>query len=582
MNHEIAQAFRDIAGILEIKGENRFRIRAYERAAQNIERLNEDINEYIRKDSLSEIPGIGKDLSEKIKEFAKTGGISLLVDLKKTIPEGLPDLLKIPSVGPRTASLLYKKLNIKNVADLERAIAEGKLGHIFGSRAPQPKGPGFLPGIREKTVKNMLRGIDLFKSSKERMTLGAAIQIANVFIDGLSKLKGIKRIDAAGSLRRCKETVRDIDILVASNKPQEIMKAFTELPQAKEIIASGETKSSVRTTEDIQVDCRAVSEKKYGATLLYFTGSKNFNIKLRQMAIKKGMKLNEYGIFKEGLPVAAGTEKEIFKALGLAYIPPELREDTGEIELAGQNKLPELIELSDIRGDLHVHSLWSDGNNTIGEMAGQAQKIGYSYLGVTDHSQSLIVANGLSCRRLKKKKKEIEGLNKSFKKFRLLFSTEVDIDSNGKIDYSNRILAEFDIVVAAIHTGFKQSKQQLTKRVIAACNNKYVNIISHPTGRLWGSRDPYDIDFQEILHVARETNTILELNAFPQRLDLDSRLCRWAKDSGVRVSIDTDAHDVSQLSSMNLGVCIARRGWLSKEDCINTLTVDKLLETIKK
>jgi len=567
-NLEISTIFRDIAKILEIKGDNPFRIRAYERAAQNIEGLSEDIENFIQGDRLTEIPGIGKDISEKIKEIVRTGKLKALADLKKTIPGGLLDLLNIPSVGPKTAKLLYEKLKIKNIPDLEKAIKANKLEGIFG--------------IKEKTIENILKGIALLKRGKERMTLAVAIQVADEFTSALKRLPEAKKISTAGSLRRQKETVRDIDILVISEKPEKIMDAFVDLSLVKEALAKGETKSSVRTKDDVQVDCRVVEEKSFGAALLYFTGSKNFNIKLRQLAIRKGLKINEYGVFRKNKFVAGKTEEEIFKLLGMSYVEPELREDSGEIELAREFKLPRLIEVKDIKGDLHVHSQWSDGGNTIEEIVHACQRRGYAYVAITDHSQSLKVAGGLSIAELKKKRQEIDKINKNLKGFRVLYGTEVDIDSAGNLDYKDEILSEFDIVIAAIHMGFKQSKEQLTKRITSACKNKYVHIIAHPTGRLWGTRDAYDLDLEEILKVARQTNTCLEINAFPQRLDLNNLNCRRAKEMGVKLALGTDAHITEQLETMKLGISVARRGWLAADDVINTLDVSALLKTIRK
>ena len=567
-NFEVAKIFRDIAKILEIKEDNPFRIRAYERAAQNIEGLSEDLEEYVRKDTFPKIPGIGKDLENKIKEIINTGRLKFYEDLKKTLPQGLLDIGNIPSVGPKTTKLLYEKLKIKSLTDLEKAIAKNKLQGIFG--------------IKEKTIENIQKGIALLKRGKERMTLAQAMAVAEEFQDALKKLSEVKKMAFAGSLRRQKETVRDVDILVISDKPSKVMSAFIRIPSVKDILAEGATKSSVRTKSDVQVDCRVVESKSFGAALLYFTGSKNFNIKLRQLAIRKGLKINEYGVFRKNTFVAGRTEEEIFKKLGMVYIEPEMREDTGEIELALKNELPKLIATKDLKGDLHVHSSWSDGNNTIEEMARAAKEFGYSYIAITDHSQSLRVASGLKVADLKKKKQEIEKLNKRLKNFRVLYGTEVDIDSDGKIDYKDSVLKEFDIVVAAIHTGFKQTKAQLTRRLVAACKNKYVQILAHPTGRLWGVRDPYDIDFEELLKVARDTNTHLEINAFPDRLDLNDLHARRARESGVKLVISTDAHETSQLSVVQFGLAVARRAWLRKEDVINTLSCEALLKEVRK
>ncbi len=573
-NFEISGIFRNIANILEIKGDIIFKIRAYERAAQNIEGLTEDIEDYARQDRLREIPGIGVDLANKIKEFIDTGKIQTYEELKKTVPQGILELLLIPGVGPKTAKLLFDKLEIQNIQDLEKAIKGGKLENI--------------PGIKEKTIENILKGIGIFKKSKERMPLAQAMQEAEQFVGSLRELAAARNVTVAGSLRRRKETVRDIDILVISARPQEVMDMFVKLEPVKEILSKGQTKASVRTKDGVQIDCRVVENKSFGAALLYFTGSKNFNIKLRQLAIKKGFKINEYGVFAKGNGeknqryIGGKTEEEIFKLLGLAFIEPELREDNGEIELAQNNKLPYLIELEDIKGDLHTHSTWSDGNNTIEEMVRAAKEKGYSYIAITDHSQSLKVARGLSVADLKEKRLQIDKLNKNLKGFRVLFGTEADIDSEGNIDYPDAVLEEFDVVVAAIHSGFKQSREKITQRLIKACANKYVHIVAHPTGRLWGTREPYEIDLNELFKAARQTNTQMEINAFSQRLDFNDLNCRHAKEMGVKLAINTDSHTIEQLDSMKFGISVGRRGWLGKEDVINTLPLDELLKTIRK
>lgn len=564
----MAEIFREIAKILQIKGDNPFRIRAYEKAAQNISDLTQDVAVLARQERLFDIPGIGEDLADKITEIVDTGRLKACEELKKSIPAGVLELLNIPSVGPKTAKLLYDELKIQGVEGLEKAIKQGRLKGIFG--------------IKEKTVDNMLKGIEVFKRGKERMPLFQALQAAEEFITGLGKMPEVKKAVCAGSLRRQKETVRDIDILVISGKPAKVMDAFTRIASVRDVLAKGDTKSSVRTKEDVQVDCRVLEEKSFGAALLYFTGSKNFNIKIRQIAIRKGLKINEYGVFRNDRFIGGRTEEEIFKILGLAYIEPELREDTGEIELAAEFKLPELIELKDIAGDLHVHSKWSDGSNTIEQLAGAFRKRGYSYIAVTDHSQSLKVAGGLSVAELKKKKREIDKANKGLKDFRLLFGTEVDIDSQGRLDYKDGVLKQFDVVVAAIHTGFKQSKAQLTRRLVKACENKYCHIIAHPTGRLWGVREPYEIDLDQVLKAARQTNTHLEINAFTQRLDLNDSGCRRAREMGVKLAIGTDSHITGQAEMMKLGVSVARRGWLTRLDVINTLALTELIKEIRK
>ncbi len=577
-NLKVAEIFSNIARILEIKQDNPFRIRAYEKAAQNIKDLSEDIQTLISEERLSDISGIGKDLAAKIEEIVSTGRLKSYEDLKKSIPSGLLDLVNIPSIGPKTAWALYKKLKIKSIKDLEKAIKTNKLIGLFG--------------IKQKTIDNIKQGLSFLKKGKERMPLASAIQTANEFIAPLEKLAYVKKISPAGSLRRQKETVRDIDILIVSSKPAKVMDKFTQLPIVKSIQAKGGTKSSVLTRQDTQADCRVVSDKSFGAALVYFTGSKNFNIKLRTIAIKMGFKINEYGIFAQGKSrsksalrdkyLAGRTEEEVFKLLKMCYIPPELREDSGEIELAMKDKLPKLVDINQIRGDIHMHSTWSDGANSIEEMTKAARKRNYSYIAITDHSQGLKVAGGMSISELKKKKKEIERINRGLRGFRVLYGTEVDIDSEGELDYPDRILREFDVVVAAIHTGFKQSKAKLTQRLIKACHNRYVHIIAHPTGRLWGVRDSYELDFDKLLKVCRQTNTALEINAFPDRLDLNDVNARHAKTESVRLAIGTDAHTTEALTTMQLGVSVARRAWLDEKDLLNTLPVEKFLKTIKK
>ncbi|MDD5348409.1 MAG: DNA polymerase/3'-5' exonuclease PolX [Candidatus Omnitrophica bacterium] len=568
-NKLVSDIFRHIAEILEIKGENVFRIRAYQRAADTIEGIPEDIEQFVTEGRLTEIPGIGTDLAAKITELVSTGKLKFYEDLQETVPESVLQLLAIPDVGPRTAALLYERLKIKNIDDLERAISAGRLSGI--------------PGIKDRTIENIRKGIAFLKRGRERMPLARALQVADGFVSALKRIEDVEQLSFAGSLRRSKETVRDIDILVVSSKPAKVMDAFIGAADKSQVLAKGETKASIRTAEDIQVDCRVVEKRSYGAALLYFTGSKDFNIRLRMIAQKKGWKINEYGVFDgKGKLLAGATEDRIFKLFKMQYIEPELRENSGEIELALKDSLPRLIELKDVKGDLHCHSDYSDGGNSIEEMALAAQERGYSYVAISDHSQSLKVANGVSVTDLAKKKKEIESVNRKLKNFRVLFGTEVDIDPEGRIDYPDEVLKGFDIVVAAIHLGFKQPKEKLTLRLVRACANKYVHIIAHPTGRLWGTRDAYELDMQELMKAARDTNTALEVNSFPDRLDLNDGNCRLAKKSGVRICINTDAHAVGHLGSMPLGVAVARRGWLEAVDVLNTLPLEKLLKVIKK
>ncbi len=568
-NSYIADIFRGIAELLEIKGDNPFRIRAYLRAAENIDALKYDIEEYASSNRLEDLPGVGKDLALKIDEIIGSGKCRHYEDLKKLVPEGVVRMLEIPSVGPKTAKLFFDSLKIRSVDELKEAALSGSL---LG-----------LPGIKQKTVYNILKGIELFKKGKERMDLLTATSVSGSFIDELKNIKEVSKILAAGSLRRMKETVKDIDILVASKNPKKVSDAFIALPQVKRVLARGETKSSVLTNDDIQVDLRVLRPGSFGAALLYFTGSKNHNIRLRKQAIKLRLKINEYGVFdKNDRRLSSNTEKEMYKALGLDYIEPQMREDSGEIEAALEHRLPRLLNLKDIRGDFHVHTDHSDGRGTIEEMAAEAVRLGYDYVCLADHSGSLKVARGLDRERLQGKKRELDKARAKLKNIKILFGSEVEIDSNGDLDYKDKDLSQFDIVIAAIHSGFKQTKGQLTKRIVKACKNKYVHIIAHPTGRLWPTREPYEIDLKEIFKVARETNTALEINAQPYRLDLCDASARLAKESGVRLAISTDSHDVRSMSYMKFGIGLAKRAWLESRDVLNSLKTDALLKAIKK
>jgi DNA polymerase (family 10) len=568
-NQDIVRIFNDIADLLEIKGENPFRIRAYRRAALNIESLTKDVAA-IPKEELMEVPGIGQDLAGKIEEYVKTGKVQAYEDLKKDVPEGLGVLLSVPSLGPKTAKLLSDKLKVKNLEDLERLAREHKLSG--------------LPGIKEKTEENILKGIEMLKRGMERQPLGKVFPIANDIVEHLRKRAPVDKISIAGSIRRWKDTIRDIDILTTSRDPKAVMNTFVHMPQVKDVLMHGPTKSSVITGEGIQVDLRVVEENSFGAALAYFTGSKGHNIRLREMAVKAGLKINEYGIFREKDDKKIGGEKEedVYRILGLSYVPPELREDTGEIEAAAEGRLPNLVELGDIKGDLHVHTKRSDGSHDFDELIEEARKRGYRYIAITDHSKGLGIARGLSEERLAEEMKEIEAINRKLKGFRLLAGVEVDIRGDGRMDFPDDLLKKMDIVVASIHSGFRQSRQQIMKRMVSAMRNPYVSVIAHPTGRLIGERDPYDVDISELLRIARETGTAIEINAYPLRLDLNDVHAKMAKEMGVRVVISTDTHITSQFNYMSYGVSIARRGWLEKKDVLNTMSYPSLMKALKK
>lgn len=567
-NQEIAKIFNEIADLLEIKGENPFRVRAYRRAAQNIDGLPQSV-ENIPKEELLKIPGIGQDLAGKIEEYLRTGEIEAHRELKKEVPDGLLTLLSVPGLGPKTAKLLYEKLKIKDIDDLERLALEHKIAG--------------LPGIKEKTEQNILKGIEMMKRGKERQPLGKVLPIAMDIVENLKKSFLVERIDLAGSLRRWKDTIRDIDILVTSKYPKEVMKTFIHLPHVKEVLMHGPTKSSIVTHENIQVDLRVVEKDSYGAALAYFTGSKAHNIRIREMAMKRGLKINEYGIFRESdnRKIGGEDEEDVYRVLGLPYIPPELREDHGEIEAAMEGKLPELIDVKDIKGDLHVHSKWSDGSYNFQQLIDAAKKKGYSYIAITDHSKGLGVAKGLTGQRLLEQKREIQKINEGLRDFRIVHGVEVDIRSDGSLDIDDETLKELDIVVASIHSGFKQPKKQLTYRLVSAMKNPYVSIIAHPTGRLIGERDPYEVDMDEILEVAKKTYTALEINAYPLRLDLNDTYAKRAKEMGISLVISTDTHLLTHYDYMDYGIHVARRGWLTKRDVLNTLDVKELLKRLK-
>jgi len=569
-NLELSRMFDRIARMLKIKGENPFKIRAYEKITLVLENLPIDIETIYQQGRLNNIPGVGEGIAKKIEEFLTTGKLEYYEKLKETIPSGVIELLDISEVGPKTAKLLYEELGVDNIEKLEKAVRQHQIKD--------------LPGMGEKSETNILRGIELYKRRKERVLLGTALPLAEEIVESLHQLKETDKISFAGSLRRKKETIGDIDILVTSQKPEKIMKTFTSLPQVREILVEGPTKSSVITKDDIHIDVRVVEPISFGAALQYFTGSKAHNIKLRELAIKRGLKINEYGVFdsETGQRIAGKEEEEVYRILNLPFIPPELREDRGEIEAAQENKLPRLVGYPQIKGDLHCHSQWSDGAHTIRQMAEAAKKKGYKYIAITDHSQSLKFAGGLTEERLREQIELIQKLNQELDDFTILSGIEVDIKSDGSLDFSDEILSKLDVVIAAIHSGFKQESKMITKRLVGAMQNRFVSIIAHPTGRLIGYRESYQLDMNEIIKVAAKTGTILEINAYPERLDLNDVYCRMAKDKGVQLAIETDAHSVDGLEFMNLGVDVALRGWLEEKDVINTLPLDKLLKRLKR
>jgi DNA polymerase (family X) len=563
-NVEIARLFDLMADLLEIRGDNPFRIRAYRRAAQGLESLGEDIEAMAREERLGEIPGVGKDLADKIGEYLRTGRMKDVDALQQEIPRGVVELMSVPGVGPKTAKLLYDKAGVRDIATLEALARGGQLQT--------------LPGIKARTEANIVKGIALVTQGQERMPLGRALPLAEEVAAALRARRDVKELELAGSIRRRKETVGDIDILVTSAGSQKVMDAFTRLPQVRDVLERGGTKASVRHRDGIQIDLRVVEPEAFGAALVYFTGSKQHNIRIREMAVKKKLKISEYGVFDDkGRRVAGKTEAEVYAAIGLPWIPPELREDTGEVEAALRGKLPRLVELGDIRGDLHDHTDASDGAFGIEALATAARARGYEYVAVSDHSQAGTVAGGLSADELRAHVEKIRKVQKAHPEITILAGAECDILPDGSMDYPDEILAGLDIVVGAIHSRFKQPKSEMTRRICRALANPRVSILAHPTGRLLGEREAYDVDLDEIFRTAKRHGKAVEINASPRRTDLNDVQARRAADLGALVAISTDAHQLAHLPHIELGVATARRAWIGPAQVINTWPVDKLL-----
>ncbi|MFB0519347.1 MAG: DNA polymerase/3'-5' exonuclease PolX [Acidobacteriota bacterium] len=567
-NRELSEIFDKMADILEFKGDNPFKINAYRKAARVLKDLTEDIEKLAQEGKLKDLSGVGSGIAKKIEEYLETGRVSKYEEVKEGLTDGLIELLKIPDLGPKTLALLHKEMGIKNMAELEEAL--------------QSEQARTLPGMGAKKAENILRGIRLLKESGGRIPLGVAIPLVDEVIE-LMKTKGIVReIFPAGSLRRFRETIGDIDLLATGKDGTRIIEEFTHLPLVTEVLAAGKTKGSVITHASTQVDLRVVPGESFGAALQYFTGSKAHNVRLREIAKSQGLKINEYGVFRGEERIGGSTEEEVYRILGLPWIPPELREDRGEIDAAMKGSLPSLVELADIKGDLHVHSNWSDGNATLEELAEQAKRFGYEYLLIADHSFAVRIAGGLSPEELLRQIKEIKKINQKLKGITLLAGTEVDIRSGGSLDFPDELLEKLDVVVAAVHSGFKQDVHTMTKRILGALENPLVDIIAHPTGRLIGGREPYAVDLNEILYRSAATGTALEINAYYERLDLSDLNCREAKKRGAKLVISTDAHQPHQLGWMRLGVAVARRGWLEKGDVLNTLPLKQFLNSLKR
>ncbi|MCK8519255.1 DNA polymerase/3'-5' exonuclease PolX [Methanoculleus sp. 7T] len=563
-NIEVAAVLYEVADLLEIKGV-RFKPHAYRRAAQAIETLPEDIADVTREGRLDEVPGVGKGIAGKVREVVETGDLAYLSSLREELPEGVQELTRIEGIGPKKAIALSRELGIRTVDDLEAAAKAGRIRD--------------LPGFGEKTEQNILASIRMSKTARERHLLGYILPIARDIERRLSSLDSVLRVSLAGSIRRKKETIGDVDILAASTRPDEVMEVFATLPGVSRVLARGTTKTSVVLATGVQVDLRVVEDKHFGAALQYFTGSKEHNIALRKLAIARNWRLNEYGLvdLATGRVVAGEDEAGVYRALDLPWIEPELREDRGEIEAARTGTLPGLVEYGSVRGDLHAHTRWSEGSHSIEEMAEAAQALGYEYIAICDHAETLHIARGLSPERLADQIREIERINREADgEFTVLAGTECNIGMDGRIDLPDSVLADLDVVVASVHSGFKQSEREMTERVATAMQNDHVDIIGHPTGRILLTREPYRIDLAAVFDAAAALGVLMEINAFPSRLDLSDVNCRQAREHGIRFSLGSDAHSRENLRYMEFGVATARRGWLAAEDIVNTRPLEDL------
>ncbi len=566
--HEIAAVFAQMGDLLEFRGDNPFRVRAYRRAARNLEGFSGDLEPLAAAGRLQELSGIGTDLANKMTEYLSTGRIAAFEQLKRSIPKGVLELLNVPGIGPKTANVLSRRLHITTISQLEKAAKSHRLSRV--------------PGFQAKKEQNILKGIEIARKGMERMDLGTALARANELLAFLKQIPGVSRASTAGSLRRMKDTIGDLDLLVASARAQRVMTAFTRASFCARVLVSGRTKASILTPDGVQVDLRVVEPESFGAALQYFTGSKEHNVRLREMASRLGLKVNEYGVFRTrtNRRVAGREEEDVYRALGMAWIPPELREDAGEIDAATAGRLPRLVDAKDVKGDFHIHTTWSDGSDALEVIARAGEARGYEYLAICDHSQSLTVAHGMTVARLRQQMAKIRALNARATRFQLLMGAEVDILSDGSMDYPNDVLASLDFIVGSIHSGFTQGEAALTRRVIMAMRNPYVTLIAHPTGRLMGQREPYPIDLEAVYRAANQTGTALEINAYPKRLDLCDTAARRANDLGVTLAISTDTHRVDQLDQMAIGLGVARRAWLEPRHLLNCRSRATLLEWI--
>lgn len=568
-NADIAAVFDEIADLLELEGANPFRIRAYRNAARTLRDLNREVSAMVGQgEDLTALPGIGKDLAGKIQEIVSTGTAAMLEEHRRHMPAALTELLKIPGLGPKKVKALYQDLGITTLEMLEQAAREGRVRT--------------LPGFGKKTEEHILHALTARTDTAARFKLAVAVQYAEALVAYLKATPGVTRIAAAGSYRRAQETIGDLDILVATGPGSPVMDRFVSYGEVREVLAHGSTKSSVVLASRLQVDVRVVGEESYGAALQYFTGSKAHNIVLRHLAQQRGLKINEYGVFRGDERIAGETEESVYAAVGLPWIPPELRENRGEFEAAQQRRLPDLVKSGDLRGDLHAHTKATDGRHSLKEMALAARERGLEYLAITDHSKRLTVARGLDQHRLLQQLDEIDRLNDSLSGITLLKGIEVDILEDGSLDLSDEVLSRLDLVIGAVHSQFKLSRQKQTERIVRAMDRPHFTLLAHPSGRLIQEREPYDVEMERLIRHARQRGCFLEVNAHPERLDLTDVYCQMAKGEGVLVSINSDAHSVLDLGNLQFGVGQARRGWLEKADVLNTRPLRELRPLLKR
>ncbi len=567
-NSEIADIFNQMADMLEIKGENPFKVRAYRNGARTIQNLGKSLDDLVKRGmDLTKLPGIGADLSDAIVEILKTGKFAKLEKLKKEMPEGLDKLLAIEGLGPKRIRQLYDNFGVTSLEELAKVAQKGDIYR--------------LKGFGPKLVEKILKGVELAKKAGHRFRFDVAKPFAEELKSYLQSYESVLNVEVAGSYRRKKETVGDLDILVVADNWEAVTEWFVKYEKVKEVVSKGPTRSTVILRNDLQVDLRSVAKESYGSALHYFTGSKAHNIKIRKMAVERGWKINEYGVFEGQKRLGGESEEELYKLMGMQYIEPELREDRGEVEAAISSKLPKLVKLEDIRGDLHTHSSWTDGHASIKTMVKAAKELGYEYIAVTDHSRHLSVANGLDEKRLREQMELIDKLNEEIDGITILKGLECDILEDGTLDLPDSVLKELDLVLGAVHYKFNLSKKEQTKRVIKAMQNPYFNILAHPTGRIIGHRNAYEIDMSELFRACKNESVYLEINAQPERLDINDIYAKEAKEEGVKLSVATDAHDHMSLRFMEYGINQARRGWIEKRDLLNTRSLKELKGLLK-